>query len=278
MPLVSAIITTHNRLELLPRAIDSVLKQDYDNIQLIVVDDASSDGTQDYLIEQQQKGYLIYCRIDESKGANNARNEGIKLSSGEYLAFLDDDDYWSPQKIGFQIEILQQNLDVALVGGWYGVGEDLIKPPAEISLRVMLSENGLGGFSIGMFRKKDLISVGGLSLDLMNSQEWDLWIRLAQLGKVSVAQECLMYYDAVREDRISVRKNVQQYYDNYYKVVKRYWHLMGFWTRRRHYFIVAYQTTDRGKYLVRLVFGGGLFVSRGIDRWQVKRETMRQSS
>ncbi|WP_288911006.1 glycosyltransferase family 2 protein, partial [uncultured Thomasclavelia sp.] len=89
--LVSAIITTHNRLELLKRAIQSVYNQTYSNIELIVVDDASDDGTKEWA--EQQSFKFIYIPKEKSKGGNYARNLGIKSSHGKYVAFLDDDDY-----------------------------------------------------------------------------------------------------------------------------------------------------------------------------------------
>ena len=103
--LVSVIITTHNRQELLSRAIESVLLQSYQNIECIVVDDASEDGTKEYCESIESINYVRISK-DESKGGNYARNLGIKNALGEYIAFLDDDDYWLPEKIEKQINLL----------------------------------------------------------------------------------------------------------------------------------------------------------------------------
>ena len=105
--LVSAIITTHNRRDLLKRAIDSVLVQTYTNIELIVVDDASDDGTSEVCNDKRIK--YIYIPKSESHGGNYARNLGIKTSKGEYCAFLDDDDVWLPRKIELQLEAFSKN-------------------------------------------------------------------------------------------------------------------------------------------------------------------------
>ena len=99
--LVSAIITTHNRKDLLKRAIDSVFAQTYPNIELIVVDDASNDGTSE-MCDDNRINYIFIPKL-ESHGGNYARNLGIKASKGEYCAFLDDDDYWLPTKIEKQV-------------------------------------------------------------------------------------------------------------------------------------------------------------------------------
>ena len=90
--LVSAIITTHNRAELLTRAIESVLGQTYQEMEVIVVDDASTDNTSDVCAKYPIK--YIYIPEAESQGGNYARNLGIRAAKGEYCAFLDDDDYW----------------------------------------------------------------------------------------------------------------------------------------------------------------------------------------
>lgn len=89
--LVSAIITTHNRLDLLKQAIKSVKQQTYIDIEVIVVDDASTDGTKDYCSALTDIHY-IYIPPSESRGGNHARNVGIRNANGYYIAFLDDDE------------------------------------------------------------------------------------------------------------------------------------------------------------------------------------------
>ena len=103
---VSAIITTHNRCDLLVRAIESVLSQTYREQECIVVDDASVDDTS----EVCKRYPVIYLQIpkEESRGGNYARNLGIKASKGKYCAFLDDDDYWLPTKIEKQVELIEK--------------------------------------------------------------------------------------------------------------------------------------------------------------------------
>ena len=103
--LVSVVITTKNRKDLLLRAIESVKTQTYSNIEVIVVDDASTDGTKD-ICERYDGITYIYISSDESKGGNYARNVGIKQSKGVYIAFLDDDDYWDSSKIEKQLSLI----------------------------------------------------------------------------------------------------------------------------------------------------------------------------
>lgn len=110
MKKVSAIITTYNRLELLKRAIKSVKSQTYDNIELIVVCDGSEDGTKEYC-ESLNDIIFVYIPKEDSKGGNHARNVGIEHSTGYYVAFLDDDDYWLPTKIEHQVRGIEEHPD-----------------------------------------------------------------------------------------------------------------------------------------------------------------------
>lgn len=115
--LVSAIIITHNRLVLLRRAIDSVLSQTYKNIECIVVDDNSDDGTQEYCSYNPN---IRYIRIDkaDSRGGNYARNVGIRAAKGKYVAFLDDDDMWMPEKTALQVKVAEEEGGPCLVYCW----------------------------------------------------------------------------------------------------------------------------------------------------------------
>ena len=105
-PLVSIIIPTHNRADLLPRAIKSVLSQSYTNYEIIVVDDGSSDNTAEIVQKCAPGTRYIY---QENAGASTARNKGIELAKGEWIAFLDSDDEWLPDKLKLQTDLLQRN-------------------------------------------------------------------------------------------------------------------------------------------------------------------------
>lgn len=107
-PLVSIIITTHNRPVLLKRAIESALAQTYPNKEIIVVDDNSDDETQLVCRNYSEIRY-INITSQESKGGNYARNIGIKASQGYYVELLDDDDYWLPEKTLSQVTLLENN-------------------------------------------------------------------------------------------------------------------------------------------------------------------------
>ena len=106
--LVSVILPTYNRAEVLPNAVESVLGQTYNKLELIVVDDGSQDTTKEIVREfQQYDDRVIYLKNKRNLGANVARNVGIKQSSGEFIAFIDSDDVWVPWKLERQIEFIK---------------------------------------------------------------------------------------------------------------------------------------------------------------------------
>jgi glycosyltransferase involved in cell wall biosynthesis len=201
-PIVSAIIITHNRLPLLKRAIDSVKVQTYKNIELIVVDDASGDGTKEFCELQDFK----YLHIDksESKGGNHARNIGIQSANGEYIAFLDDDDYWLPTKIEKQValalstgvgvihchrrvEFVEKNGDVRF---YDDLKSDDFK--GNLSRRILYQ---ITIITSALLVKKSLIKqIGMFDENLGFWQEYEMSIRLAQVSNIDFIDEPLYVY------------------------------------------------------------------------------------
>lgn len=119
-PLVSVVVPTYDRPEMLAEAVESVASQRYDEIELVVVDDASPTPAIDVLRERAPDDLRWRChRHDRNRGANAARNRGIRESNGEILTFLDDDDRWAPEKIDAQVAAFRdgsEEVGVVLVG------------------------------------------------------------------------------------------------------------------------------------------------------------------
>lgn len=198
--MVSVIITTKNRIELLKNAVKSVQNQTYKNIELIVVDDSSSDGTKEWCKNQSFK----YIRIEgkESKGGNYARNIGIKNSKGEYVAFLDDDDLWLPEKIEKQIELIKNKdcgivycrrfLNILQQDGCETVIENKKLPMGD--LREKVFESIFTTTSALLLKKNLLEEVGLFDEKVKFWQEYELIIRLAQKSKIFYVEEPLIVY------------------------------------------------------------------------------------
>jgi glycosyltransferase involved in cell wall biosynthesis len=117
-PTVSVIIPTYNRAHLIGRAIQSVLKQTYQDFEVIVVDDGSIDNTEE-VVKKIQENRVYYYKHDKNKGGSAARNTGISLAKGEYIAFQDSDDEWLPEKLEKQIGVFNnqtKNVGVVYTG------------------------------------------------------------------------------------------------------------------------------------------------------------------
>ena len=208
--IVSAVILTHNRKQLVLRAIDSVLNQSFMNIECIVVDDASDDGTKEELSIRKDIIY-IYIPKEESQGGNYARNVGINAAKGKYVAMLDDDDYWLPTKIEKQVALIEEK-DCGLV--YCGMRPEYVHsdgsvtyvdwPPLEegqgdlstkILSRIYLITSGI------MVSRNLLEKVGGFDVKVRYWQEYELSIRLAQLTKFYAVNECLYVYRIDEQDK-----------------------------------------------------------------------------
>lgn len=202
--LVSAVITTHNRLDLLLKAVDSVKKQTYKMIECIVVDDASTDDTPQRMKELVDKNILTYIRIEknQSRGGNYARNRGILASKGKYVAFLDDDDEWLECKIEKQVKALENNSEskfcyCGLIKN-YNNGEKIVMDKPERMYEGDLSKKILMGVlcttSSMMVDKQLLLDVGMFDEKLRFWQEYELSIRLCATTKVTALKENLVLY------------------------------------------------------------------------------------
>ena len=115
LPLISVIIPTFNAVDFLPRAIESVLHQTYTNFEILVIDDGSTDNTR--LVMQERKGIKYYYQ--ENKGLSSARNTGIKKSKGDYLLFLDADDWLEKDALQLNFSVIKNKPGIAFVSGNY---------------------------------------------------------------------------------------------------------------------------------------------------------------
>src|SRR4030042_7025637 len=113
-PLVSVIIPTFNREHIIAQSLESVLWQSFSDYEIIVVDDGSTDNTGEFL-RKHYGDKIRYIAKSQNGGLSAARNAGIELSRGTYIAILDDDDLWLPDKLGLQVDLLEKNLGVSLV-------------------------------------------------------------------------------------------------------------------------------------------------------------------
>ena len=253
-PLVSVIIPTYNRAALVCRAIDSVLAQTFTDYEIIVVDDAGSDNTEEVL-SARYKEKIVYIKKQNNEGLSAARNTGIKAAQGTYIAFLDDDDEWLPEKLRLQIQVLQQYTDSGLVYcGYTQVAGDgaiirQIRPEKKgFILPDLLEDNYIAGSASAVLIKKDVLDkVGYFDETLTACEDWDLWIRIAQLCPIAYADHILVIYKIHADN---MHKNLSRMEQNTLHLLHKHLSLMGTKqrTRRlyRHYISFAWQNYKAG--------------------------------
>lgn len=260
-PLVSVILPTRNRVELLRRAVASVQAQTERRFELIIVDDASSDNTQAVL--QQLAAADTRTRIVRNtipSGGGGARNDGIKLSRGQWVAFLDDDDEWFPHKLERQLQTLQSNEVAVACSCGYILrstcnASRLVAVRANTTVQQLLTKNCLGGASMCMCTSEALRAIGGFDPSLRSGQDLDLWLRLRQLGEIAVCAETLVLHRAHTGTRITTDARAQYLGARRFHFKHR--HLMSAATRRHHVsyccFLMSMQTARPMRRRVRLL-------------------------
>ena len=207
-PIVSVIIPTYNRGDTIERAIDSVLKQSFKQFELIVVDDGSTDNTAK-LLDSYSASRLKYIKFDINRGANTARNVGIRESNGSYISFLDSDDEFLPDHLETVINSLEEQPDS--VGGVYTsqsrfqcgdlIGNN-IAYQSLTSPRDVIERYPASGFSTLTFRRGIFDTVGPLDEDLPAFQDRDFLLRFLRSFDLHPISDILVKY-YVHDEQIS---------------------------------------------------------------------------
>jgi len=219
-PLVSVIIPTHNRAELLERALNSVLEQTWDYLEVVVVDDASDDETPVLLARLSADHPNIRVeRNEKSKGAAACRNIAIQKSRGEFITGLDDDDYWRPTRIERLMEEFEEGFSaVCSYDRMVMDGREAVwRKPTMITLDDLLYYNRVGNQVLT--KKEYLEELGGYDIDLPSAQDYDLWIRLVQkFGPIRTVTQPLQVVNMEEErERISTSDNKIEGYHRCYE-------------------------------------------------------------
>lgn len=199
-PLVSVVVPSRNRQDLLVCALESVLSQTYRSIEIIVVDDGSDTPSGPLL--QKYFGNDFQClRNEVPLGAAAARNRGAKAAHGEYIAFLDDDDLWLPDKLDRQVNaFMRKNQDVGVVycGFDFLLRERVVTHQNTFyetqDLRIAALNECPVGSPTPLIKKKFFDIVEGFDGEFPSCQDWDLWIRLSKVCKFYALRESLALY------------------------------------------------------------------------------------
>lgn len=215
LPLVSVIIPTYNRGWTLCEAIDSVLAQDYSRVEIIVVDDGSSDNTPEILDNYRDK---IKVLRQENQGVSAARNVGIKASTGEFVALLDSDDVWQKKKLTEQIAFFKNNPDAQICQTeeiWIRNGKRVNpkikhKKPSgmifEASLHLCLVSP-----SAVMMRRTIFEKYGYFDESLPACEDYDLWLRISCETPIYITDSKYVIKRGGHADQLSSAPGLDKY-------------------------------------------------------------------
>jgi glycosyltransferase involved in cell wall biosynthesis len=208
MPSVSVIIPTFNRSRKVLRAVQSVIDQEYEGLEIIVIDDGSTDNT--YKNLKKFKNFIKYIRLDNNRGVSGARNIGIKNSIAPWIAFLDSDDYWLSKKLKIQMEFIYNNpktIACQTEEVWIRNGRRVNprvkhkKPSGDIfyrSLKLCLVSPSSVAINRSVFDE-----IGFFDESLPVAEDYDLWLRLSSSHPVYLINKELIVKEGGHDDQLS---------------------------------------------------------------------------
>ena len=204
--LVSAIVPSFNRSDLLISALESIGSQTHRPIEIVVVDDGSTENICEVVQQwaekyEEKEGLVVRCTRQQNLGANAARNLGIQEAKGEYVAFLDSDDCWQPEKLEKQLRIFAQDdrvggvycglVNVDLASGIKETPTPTVYPEGDL-LQQLLIHDVTEPTSCWMVRKECFQEAGLFDTSLPARQDWDMWIRLSEKYTIGCVPEILV--------------------------------------------------------------------------------------
>ncbi|SFM93127.1 Glycosyltransferase involved in cell wall bisynthesis [Formivibrio citricus] len=228
MSLFSIVLPTHNRAELLQRAVNSVLGQKFRDFELVIVDDGSSDGTREWLASLAEDRIRI-LRHETPRGASAARNTGIRAATGEWIAFLDDDDEYWPEFLERHHALIQQHPEAGW--HWSGIRRHFWHSDGQVECRdqVWLEADTNKRYltqlaaSYGLLIRKTLLEqVGGFDESMPVAEDLDLLFRLETAGHIGMpVPEVLLNIHLHAGASLSRGRNYQRFVDSYRILVKK---------------------------------------------------------
>lgn len=225
---VSVIIPTYNRERTILRALQSVLEQTYSNIEVLVIDDGSTDSTADIVnsISDKRMKYIV---LEKNGGPSNARNVGVEMASGEWIAFQDSDDSWHIDKLEVQMAYAKEHLDYSMIYCMYNMnftdGRTITVPSQPLPevmegemIQTLLARNVIGAPTV-LIKRKDFLSVGGFDTSYKALEDWEFVIRFAMTYKIGFISKPLMDCYML-EDGVS--SNMGAYFEARCKMLGQY--------------------------------------------------------
>ncbi|HRY63217.1 MAG TPA: glycosyltransferase [Patescibacteria group bacterium] len=203
---ISVIIPVYNQTTFLPQALDSIIAQTYSDWEAIIIDDGSEIDIYSAISFYLSDSRFHYYHWEKNIGVSAARNFGVAQATGEYLAFLDSDDYWLPEKLTKQILMLQSFPAAAVYSDALFIQENCslfkkslkqqygLKSLPSGRLYCHLLEHNLITTSSMVVSKKIFTTLGGFDTNLSQAEEWDLWLKISKTNSITVVDEPLVVY------------------------------------------------------------------------------------
>lgn len=246
-PVISVILPTHNRARILARSMRSVLAQSFRALELIVVDDASTDHTAE-VVDQFDDPRVIYKRLSENSGAAVARNTGARLARGAYLAFQDSDDEWLLDKLTLQVDGLRESNADLLCCGYLSVRADGAPLARLPDSRMVAGEWGADNIydfcfitPTWLITRDAFMAQGGFDESMPNLEDWELSFRLFKTNcKIRVLNDLLMVKHRGGSD--SLNWKMQPRIDSMRRIIEQH---RDVW--RRHHPSYARLTDELGR-------------------------------
>ncbi len=230
-PTVSVIIPTYNRADMLRNALKSVIEQEYRDLDVIVVDDASTDDTRKVVASIDDPRVRL-VRHEDRRGGSAARNTGIRLARGEIVAFLDSDDEWLPAKIREQVRVFADDPSCGVVYTGFVDIDDRGRAtyrrrvlPEGWLVRELFTGNVVGTASTVAVRRQCFEEVGLFDETLPSCQDWDMWIRLAKRCRFrAIPRPLVRYYrhggPQISKARAAVREGHERVFEKHIEAAR----------------------------------------------------------
>ncbi|MDP5211690.1 glycosyltransferase [Pseudoalteromonas tunicata] len=268
-PKVTVWLPTCNRLELLKRAIDSVLNQTYNNIELYVVDNGSNDETQSYMEELIIiHNRVRYHRFDTNRGACEARNYAIEHGTGEFATGIDDDDEFLPNRIKQLVDAYSSDYAFVCTGFLWDYGavrKAVINSPMYITLDSQLNFNQASNQVLT--KRSHLIDVGLFDSTLISSQDWDMWTRMIIKYGPAKRLKGASYIVHTSHDKPRITDKKENRLAGLWQFYRKYNHLMSEQNKRCFDFFILYNSNEKMSFRGMLRFLSRPIASKAFRYW-----------